>query len=208
MIDLEKDHQERLEKLTETYNVVKENPYWATNFDENLLPKLIDDYFEMIRCVWFKEYTEDSPYYVILRCCGHDTCCMLSNMRYMLEDKKYGPIDDSFKKHFNTVLQSYLTNVQCLLNRCDFNENIIGYTDTNGRHLKKYTVVYRKDDKWQPYKAVRIIRTQEEYDEMKAWLEKEANRTFESNTKKWAIECLQELENGEKIIGNRWLIKI
>lgn len=205
MIDFEKDHQERLEKLRKAHDIVKDSPYWM-NFDEKFLPELIEDFLNMMECTWFKPGTEFSPYYTIIRCCGHDVCCMLCNMRYMLSGK-YGPISQSFREHFIIVLQTYLSNVHRLLDRHEFNENIVGYTDTNGHHLKKHTVL-KSDDKFNPYYAVRVIQTQEEFDEMKNWLDKEASRDKESHTHKWALQCLEELNEGKKIIGEHWLIKM
>lgn len=204
MIDTNKDRQERLAKFRKAHDVVKDNPYWM-NFDEKFLPELIEDFFNLTGCRWGTA-DESNPYYVILRCCGHDVCCMLSNMRYKLEGK-YGHIEQSFKEHFIIVLQAYLSNAHRLIDGHDFNENIVGYTDTNGLHLKKFTVL-KSDDKFNPYYAVRVIQTEDEYKKMKDWLEKWAGRDFECNTKTWAIECLAELNAGNKIIGKNWLIKI
>lgn len=203
MADLEKDRQERLAKFRKAHDIVKDNPYWM-NFDEKFLPELIEYFLDLTECRWGTA-DESNPYYVILRCCGHDVCCMLNNMRYKLEGKC--PIEQSFKEHFIIVLQSYLSNAHRLIDGHDFNENIVGYTDTNGLHLKKFTVL-KSDDKFKPYYAVHVVQTEEEYKEMKDWLYKWVGYNYECNTKKWAIECLVELDAGNKIIGKHWLIKM
>jgi hypothetical protein len=189
--------EKQLTEMRSLHDMIKELPYWMT-FDIKLLNDVIKNFRKLTCCVW-KSSDETNPYYVILRCVTHDFNAMLSSMPYWVKDGEF----EEKKADIIMVLQTYLMNVHRLLDNERTEEVVVGYTYSTVKGICKFQAEWDEEEK--KYYAVNIIKTSQ-VPAIRKWCKKYADLGHLSNTKEYAVRCIEELDKGEKIIGKHWKI--
>lgn len=188
---------DRIEKIKELHDIIKENPFWVT-FDERYFGGLLDLY-KKLSCEIYDRESEclrTDPYYVMLSNVTHDFNAMISNLRWKLKDEK--PLENM--GDIICVLQTYLTNVHGLFDK-EREGTVIGYTYySNG--LEKYICFI--DETSKKYIAYKCIKTKN----IEA-LERKLNNSLRLDyvDKKWYSQCLLDIKENKQIIGNKWYIE-
>lgn len=187
---------DRIEKIKELHNIIKENPFWIT-FDERYFGGLLDLYRKLSNEIYDhqSECLRTDPYYVMLSNVTHDFNAMINNLRWKIKDNK--PIEN--KGDVICVLQTYLTNVHGLFDK-EREGTVVGYTYTN--NLKKYMCLI--DETSKKYIAYNCIKRKN----IKPLEHKLSNDLrLDYVDKKWYNQCLLDIKENKQIIGNKWYIE-
>lgn len=190
-----------IESLKNKHELVKNNPYWI-NFDEKYLPGMLDMFRDMVNNVWGTGDTLN-PYYVILRCCTHDVNAMISSIQYMIKEEKEFTKDEF--GNVITVLQTFLTNVHALVDGDRAKDDVIGYLFTFDKSgLRKLKSVYDTDkNEWRALNIIKATDIEKVKKLVNHYLKLKDTRAI----KQWAIECINDIESGEKIIGGVYMVE-
>ena len=189
------------EFIVETHDEIKENPFWM-NFDLRFIKGLIQQFrkFDKLRMTeLYREFSINNPYLIMIDKCYHDVHAMMSNIQFEIDE--FGEIRKYHIGTIVTVLQTYLTNYHALIDN-ERKGSIIGYTSNGGENLKKYKAIY--DDEKKKYFAYNVIK-EKERDKLKKYLESQLEKSWVDIN--WYHQCLQELNNGDKFIGEHWMFE-
>lgn len=190
-----KDKKLWREELKQLHDKIKENPYWMS-FDKVFLPELLNDLYR-IGCLYYDYMDYTNPYYAMLRALTHDYNCLIDLIRYSIKKRE----DYKYMDKAIVVFQTYLTLIHGMIegNR---QEDVVGYLLKNG-DLKKYLSLY--DESKKQFYVVNVI-SSKGIPAVIEYCEKFVKHGSGS-IKDWCEQCLEEIKNGEKIIGRHWLIK-
>lgn len=187
---------DRIEKIKELHDLIKENPFW-TSFDERYFGGLLDLYKKLSWDIYDheSECMRTDPYYVMLSAVTHDFNAMIGNLRWKLKDGK--PLENM--GDIICVLQTYLSNVHGLFDK-ERDETVVGYTYTND--LKKYMCII--DESSKRYIAYNCIK-RKNIPALERKLSNSLNLGYIDKT--WYRECLSEIKENKQFIGNKWYIE-
>ena len=194
--------EERLSNLRKLHDSIKENPFWLT-FDKQFLPELGKEFYNLALNVWGAS-DDTNPYYVVLRGCTHDFCCMSRSLEYYVQCGMY----DKYKDAYIITMQAFLQNVHCLIDNVIPDDKVLGYLPNYNIHNESHltTLISEWFEDEGKYRCLNLIK-QKSIEGIKKWLSDRANLKYTSYTTEWARECLQEIEEGKTIIGKYWKIK-
>ncbi len=184
-----------LEKLKTLHDKIKENPYWL-NFDTNFLIDLIEDFKELVGSL---TYNDKNAYDTILRACTHDMYYILRNLTYWAKWETF----KFMRSDIILVLQTFLSNVHCLIDNIESTDGVIGYGYGNGELNTYYS---KWSDNEQKYKILNVISTKQKFDRIIRYL-KACAESSPKYTKAWAVQCLNDIENKQEIVGDHFMIK-
>lgn len=202
MTDEEKS--KRFEIVKQTHDELKEHPYWL-NFDKAFLHDVLSLFGKISRNYWGIA-DKTNPYYAIIRCVTHDFNCMLGSIADSFRLRKFEETWEEYMGDVIMVLQVYLMNIHRLIEGRDPDGNVVGYTFTRSRGLEKFQSFLKDNGEYQVFC---IVDTQEKYNWMKEYLEKQADPNKAGGPiQKWAAKSLQELNEGKDEIGEVWKIEI
>ena len=198
--------KEEIEKkfniVKETYDKLKEHPYWL-NPDDNTLLKNVLRLFREISNNYWGISNNTNPYYAIIRCCTHGFNSMIYNISESIRTKCFKDEWKDCMGDVNMVLQVYLQNIRNIIDNYSpsEDEDIIGYEYDRWDKIKSGIVkfqAFKKDDG--EYIVYRIL-GEDSIPATKKYFKRYLCLPDGKPIKTWAINCLKEIEEGKDIIG-------
>ena len=203
----EEEIEKRFNIVKETYNKLKEHPYWL-NPDDTLLLKNVLQLFRVISNNYWGISNNTNPYYAIIRCCTHDFNCMIYNISESIKTKSFKDEWKDCMGDVNMVLQVYLQNIYNIIDNYSpsEDEDIIGYTyhkwDSIKNDIAKFQA-FKKDNG--EYIVYRIL-GKDSIPAIKKYFKKYLGLPDGKPMKTWSINCLKEIEDKKDIIGGIYKI--
>ena len=202
-----------LDNIRKTHDEIKEHPYWI-NFDNVFLYDVLSLFYNRLEGLWrVSNENKNNPYCILINYIIHDMNYLLSSIRYSIKDGSFQNKWKDCMGDVNMVLQVYLQNIHRMIDSyyytLDKDENVVGYVYYRIPDPLKYGIVKFQVFEREEEKRCYMVIEKNKIPNLIKYLKNITligNSSCQEDSKRWINNCLQEIEDGKDIIGDRFKI--